>query len=151
MPETPITSKAGQEGIISACLKSARQYGKEGLHEQAIDMLKAASNLEPDNTEVLITMAAAYYEIERYGDALQLLQRAHHLDPSEPNAVAGLGDVFVMTGKWDDAIEQMETLYQLDNCRALNLFKTVFASFNNHLLERLIQAGNRYHARQFSD
>jgi tetratricopeptide (TPR) repeat protein len=144
MVESSITTKDGQSEVISVCLRSARQYGAKGLHDQAVNVLKAALNLEPDNTEVLITLAAAYFELEKYDDALPLLQRAHELDPTEPNAVAGLGDVFIWTGRWDEAIEQIGTLYPLHQGKALNLFRNVFSGFNNLLFDRLMEVSSKY-------
>lgn len=47
MLETPDTSGKGQEDLVSACLKTARQYGEKGLHEEAVKVLRAALNLEP--------------------------------------------------------------------------------------------------------
>lgn len=144
MAESSITPKVEQEEVISACLRSAKQYGEEGLHEEAINVLKAALNLEPDNTEVLTTLAFAYFQIKKYDDALPHLQHAHQLDPSDLNAVSGIGNAFAYTGRWDEAIEQIGTLYPLHQGEALKLFRNVFVGFNNRLFNRLIDTSSKY-------
>jgi tetratricopeptide (TPR) repeat protein len=144
MVESSVTPNVEQEEVISTCLRSARQYGEKGSHEQAVNVLKAALNLDPDNTEVLINLAFAYFQLKKYDDALPHLHHAHQLDPSDLNAVSGIGNAFVYTGRWDEAIEQIGTLYPLHQGEALKLFRNVFVGFNNRLFNRLIDASSKY-------
>ncbi len=144
MAEGSVTPETQQEEVISVCLKSAKQYGEKGLHEEAINVLKAALNIDPDNTEVLITLAFAYFQIKKYDEALPHLQRAYQLDPSDLSAVSGIGNAFAYTGRWDEAIEQIGTLYPLHQGEALKLFRNVFVGFNNRLFNRLIDVSSKY-------
>ena len=144
MAESPATPKVEQEEVISACLRLAREYGEKGLHEEAVNVLKAALNLEPNNIEVLTTLAFAYFQLKKYDDALPHLQHAHQLDPSDLNAVSGIGNAFAYTGRWDEAIEQIGTLYPLHQREALKLFRNVFVGFNNRLFKRLIEVSSKY-------
>lgn len=144
MAESSITPKVEQEEIILACLRSAREYGEKGLHEEAVKVLKAALTIEPDNTEVLLTLAFAYFQLKKYDDALPHLQRAHQLDPRDPSAVSGIACAFTYTGRWNEAIEQIGTLYPLHQGEALKLFRNVFVGFNNRLFNRLTDVSSKY-------
>jgi tetratricopeptide (TPR) repeat protein len=144
MSESPATPKVEQEEVISACLRSAKQYGEDGLHEEAVNVLKAALNLEPDNTEVLTTLAFAYFQLKKYDEALPHLQLAHQLDPNDLNAVSGISNAFAYTGRWEEAIEQIGILYPLHQGEALKLFRNVFVGFNNRLFNRLIEVSSKY-------
>ena len=144
MAESSITPKVEQEEVISVCLRSAKQYGEKGLHEEAVNVLKAALTIEPDNTEVLTTLAFAYFQLKKYDDALPHLQRAHQLDPSDLNAVSGICNAFAYTRRWEEAIEQIGTLYPLHQGEALKLFRNVFVGFNNLLFTRLIEVSSKY-------
>jgi tetratricopeptide (TPR) repeat protein len=144
MAESSITPKVEQEEVISVCLRSAREYGEKGLHEEAVNVLKAALTIEPDNTEVLTTLAFAYFQLKKYDEALPHLQRAHQLDPNDLNAVSGISNAFAYTGRWEEAIEQIGTLYPLHQREALKLFRNVFVGFNNRLFNRLIEVSSKY-------
>jgi tetratricopeptide (TPR) repeat protein len=144
MAESSVTPKLEQEDVISVCLKSARQHGENGLHEEAIKVLKAALNIEPDNTEVLLTLALAYFALKKYDEALPHLQRVHQLDPNDLNAVSGIGNAFAYTGRWNEAIEQIGILYPLHQGEALKLFRNVFVGFNNRLFNRLIDVSSKH-------
>ena len=146
MAETPIPPETEREET-SAYLRSAKQYMDEGSNEQAILMLKAALMLEPNNPQILIKLAVAYFTIEKYDEAGPLLQRAHQLDPSEPDAVLGLGDFYVCTRRWDEALEQIGTLYPLHQGKAFVLFRDILYGFNDLLFERLFEISSK-HANQ---
>lgn len=144
MAETPATPEAEREEVISVCLRSAAQYGEKGLHEEAVKVLRAALNLDPDNTEVLTNLAFAYFQLKKYDEALPHLQRAHELDPNDLSAVSGIGNAFAYTGRWEEAIEQIGTLYPLHQGEALKLFRHVFVGFNNRLFARLMEASSKH-------
>ena len=144
MSEAPEPTSEGQEELVSACLAKAKQYNERGLYEEAAKVLKAALNLEPENTEILNNLALAYYNQEKYEEALPHVQHAHRLDPADYYAVAIMGHAFANTERWRAAIEQLEILYPLNQNEALKLFRQVFASFNNLLFDRLIDVSNKH-------
>jgi tetratricopeptide (TPR) repeat protein len=144
MTETLNTCREGQEELVSACLEKARQYGEKGLHEEAVKVLKAALNLEPDNTEVLLTLGSAYRELKKFDEALSHFQQAHLLDPNDYYAVWLMSDTFILANRWGDAIGQLEKLYLLDQGAGLKLFNNVFISFNQLLFSCLLQASSKH-------
>jgi tetratricopeptide (TPR) repeat protein len=142
--EAPKSANEGQEGLVSACLETARQYSDKGLHAEAVKVLNAALSMDPDNYEILTGLAAAYCEQEKYDDALPHLQHAHRLNPTDYFVITLMGDALVSSGKWAAAIEQFEILYPLNQHYALNLFRNVFVGFNDSLFSRLLVVSEKY-------
>lgn len=144
MDEAPKSSNDGREGLVSACLETAKQYSEKGLHAEAAKVLNAALSIDPDNYEILTNLASAYCEQEKYDDALPHLQHAHRMYPTDYIAVAMLGNALALSGRWAAAMEQFEILYPLNQNQALNLFRNLFVSFNNGLFDRLIGVSDKY-------
>jgi tetratricopeptide (TPR) repeat protein len=142
MSETPITPEAAHEDT-SAYLNSAKEFLESGTYEQAVLMLKAALILEPDNTEILFTLASAYYDLERYEDAHPLLQRARHVDPDNLDTIIGLGNVLVNRNKYGEALDLLEPLFLRNRDQALLLFYNLFLSVNRQLFVRLFEASGK--------
>lgn len=106
-------------------------------------MLKAALNIEPDNIEVLTTLALAYFALEQFSEALPYLQHAYRLDPSDPNPSEGLVIIFLRTARWDEVIKHLEVIYPLHREIALQGFRDLLATFSDHIFDRLIELCNK--------
>jgi tetratricopeptide (TPR) repeat protein len=142
--EIPTSSNEGQEGLVSACLETARQYSEKGLHAEAAKVLNAALSIDPDNYKILTCLAWAYSEQEKYDEALPHLQHAHRLNPTDYLAVALMGNALAFSERWTAAIEQLEILYPLNQHQALQLFYNLFCQFNNGLFARLLVVSDKY-------
>lgn len=73
--------------------------------EQALDMIRRAVELDPDNGAYLDSLGWAYYRLGRYEEAREHLQRAARLVPEDPVIFDHLGDLFVALGDAQKAAE----------------------------------------------
>ena len=59
-------------------------YGGLGDWERSVEYLTKAKRLEPENVNVLVSLALSLSELQRYEDALNIIERAKILDPQNP-------------------------------------------------------------------
>lgn len=59
-------------------------YGGLGDWERSVEYLTNATRLEPENVNILVSLALSLSELQRYEDALNIIERAKILDPQNP-------------------------------------------------------------------
>jgi tetratricopeptide (TPR) repeat protein len=67
---------------VQAWARLANIYQDAGMFEPAIEFYKRASDLMPDNANVLTDMGICYQELKQFDKALELLERAQKADPA---------------------------------------------------------------------
>jgi len=67
---------------VQAWTRLANIYQDSGMFEPAIEFYKRASDLLPDNANILTDMGICYQELQQYDKALELLEQAQKADPS---------------------------------------------------------------------
>ncbi|ALE04079.1 tetratricopeptide repeat protein [Bartonella ancashensis] len=73
---------------------------------EALNMLKKASQLQPHDGYILDSLGWAYYKLKQYDKAVQLLERAVKLEPQDPTLNDHLGDAYWQVGSKRKAIFQ---------------------------------------------
>lgn len=85
-----------------------------GRIKEATDDLEQASNLEPTNAQVLLTLTDLYLQTNRASDAERVAKRATTFNPTDQHAFINYGLVLAQQKKYDDARAALETAAKLD-------------------------------------
>jgi len=120
------TGKAQQalsltQRLLALGPKSAQVYYLDGVAQQnvgkikeATDDFEQASNLEPTNAQVLLTLTELYLRTNRASDAERVAKRATTFNPTDKRVFENYGLVLEQEGKYDDARTQFEAAAKLD-------------------------------------
>jgi cytochrome c-type biogenesis protein CcmH len=68
---------------------------------QSLDMLEQRTQAQPDDVSAWRQLGAAYFELERYGEAARAYERASTLAPQTPAIWSALGEARVMASRTD--------------------------------------------------
>jgi tetratricopeptide (TPR) repeat protein len=112
----PLTSRLLQAGV-----KNAQIYYLDGVANRSIgrvkeatDDLEQASNLEPTNSQVLLTLTDLYLSTGRPGDAERVAKRATTFNPTDSRAWVNYGLVLAQEKKYEEARVAFETAAKID-------------------------------------
>lgn len=78
-----------------------------GRHDEAIDEMKQAVELDPVSLQVRFHLGMSYYFARRHESAITEFQRALDLDPNFSPARNGLGFTYAALGRFEEAIPEM--------------------------------------------
>lgn len=81
--------------------------------DQALDMIRKAVSLRPDDGYIVDSLGWAYYRLGRYEDAVNELERAVELKPQDPVINDHLGDAYWKVGR------KLEATFQWAHARDL--------------------------------
>ena len=62
-------------------------YGAQGEWRLSVSNLQSASELSPDNVEILASLAMSLAELDQHEDALAMIHRAQELEPTNPKVM----------------------------------------------------------------
>jgi tetratricopeptide (TPR) repeat protein len=82
----------------------ARVYMKQKRFARAIEVLKQADLISPDNPDRLVMIGDALFERGDFEEAKENYEGALHIDPEVPGAQKGLGKAFLSLGDLDAAL-----------------------------------------------
>jgi len=71
--------------------------------EEALDMIRTAVDLRPNDGYIVDSLGWAYYRLERYDDAVEQLERAVERRPEDPVINDHLGDAYWQVGRKREA------------------------------------------------
>ncbi|MGP6158718.1 MAG: tetratricopeptide repeat protein, partial [Vulcanimicrobiaceae bacterium] len=107
--------------LLSLGDKSAQTYYLDGIANQSVGHIKEAtsdfeqaSNLEPTNSQVLLTLTNLYLQTNRPADAERVAKRAITFNPNDKRVFENYGLVLAQTKKFDEARTQFESAAKLD-------------------------------------
>jgi len=127
-----------------AVVRIAFLYQEQKKIEQAIDYIKSAIKMVPDNPDLLLYLGSLYEENEEFSKAENVLKQGLEMEPDNTRFYFRLGVVY---DKWDrkaDSINAMKTVIRLDpkDATALNYLGYTYADLGEKLdeAERLIKA-----------
>ena len=86
--------------------------------DRALEYVKRALDLEPDNGAYLDTLGWIYYKQQDYANALTYIQQAHNVMKDDPTVTDHLGDVYQKLERRDRAIEYWTTSFGIDPSNA---------------------------------
>jgi tetratricopeptide (TPR) repeat protein len=76
-----------------------------GKHTEAIEKYKAALEKDPEQANIMGSMAESYREMEKYDDALEVYRKAIALKPDDPTLYTNMGVVLDKLGKTAESQE----------------------------------------------
>ncbi len=107
--------------LLSLGDKTAQTYYLSGIANQSLGRTKEAtanfeqaSNLEPTNSQILLTLTNLYLQTNRAGDAERVAKRAITFNPTDKRVFENYGLVLAQVKKYDDARTQFESAAKLD-------------------------------------
>jgi len=99
---------------VEAWARLANLYQDSGMFEPAIEFYKRASDLMPNNANLLTDMGICYQELKQFDKALELLEQAQKADPANWQS---LYNIVVVAGldlhRFDRADAAMARLQQI--------------------------------------
>jgi tetratricopeptide (TPR) repeat protein len=107
--------------LIALGVKTAQSYYLDGISneslghvKEATDDFEQASNLEPTNAQILLTLTNLYLQTNRASDAERVAKRATTFNPTDKRAFENYGLVLGQEGKYDEARTQFQAAAKLD-------------------------------------
>ncbi len=117
----PDSALALTQRLLSLGAKTAQVYYLDGIANQnlgrikdATDDFEQATNQEPTNAQILLTLTNLYLQTNRAADAERVAKRATTFNPNDKRAFENYGLVLGQEGKFDDARTQFEMAAKLD-------------------------------------
>ena len=87
----------------------AYSWADQGVKlDQALQMLRKADQLEPDQGYILDSIGWAYYRLKQYDQAVAYLERAIVLEPMEAEINDHLGDIYWAINRKREALFQWQ-------------------------------------------
>jgi tetratricopeptide (TPR) repeat protein len=99
--------------LAEGYLRLGRVYSTRSEYARAITVLGAAQRYRPNSPEVLLALAIAYFEAERYELALIPARKAVDLSPNSAGAHQMLGKTYFMLGDLQKSISELESATKL--------------------------------------
>jgi len=101
---------------FDAQMKAAELYYQIQRFEGAIEFLKNANELQPDNVEVMVNLGNAYFDAGRYEDAEKSYAKALTKKSDDLNVRTDLGLTFIFRDKpdYDRAIQELKRVLDVD-------------------------------------
>lgn len=109
---------------VDELLHLAIRASQQNLHEETIDYLKKALEIEPNNGKVYYLLGAQHAELGLYDRAAEEMAKAVKLDPSLVTAHFQLGLLHITSGRVQEAIDAWKPLDALGEKNFLYLFKS---------------------------
>lgn len=81
---------------------------QRGEHARAVEMMRRADRLEPNNLSFLLNMATVLREQGRLNESLEVLARAHAIDPEHAQVLTQLIQIHLLVQRGGDLVEELE-------------------------------------------
>lgn len=101
---------------FDAQVKAAELYYQIQRFDGAIEFLKKATELQPDNYEVLVNLGNANFDAGRYEDAEKIYAKALEKKSADLNVRTDLGLTFIFrdTPNYDRAVQEFKKVLETD-------------------------------------
>jgi tetratricopeptide (TPR) repeat protein len=96
-----------------------------GRYAEAIDPLKRALNLRPDDIQCVKSLGLAAFALGRRQASFQSYQIALGLNPRDEEALFGMGILYVSSGDLKAAYRQYECLHELKSPLCEDLYSKI--------------------------
>jgi tetratricopeptide (TPR) repeat protein len=109
-----LATKIDDKWFEAFCFNSlALIQANSGQVSEAIDALKRASSLAPDQIFPWNNLGNLFSELDRFDEALEAFQTAKQCNPRDPMCLNGLGTVYFKLGRTNDAFTNYQQAIQL--------------------------------------
>lgn len=104
-------SRAAKSNYVPALVNLGNISYVNGKYQDALKLYQKAYKYNPDSTPVLLAVARAQFELEKYPEAQDYYKQAELLDPEAASKFAYIGGGSNVTGRAADANERKEVLW----------------------------------------
>lgn len=129
-PQAPLTTAANQSPQVSATndavqtevqqhLTRGLQFRKKGQFPEAELEYRAASDLDPKNPDLWVSLSTVLYHEHKPDDALAAAHRALQLNPALDHAHVAAGNVLGSNGDYDGAAAEFREAARLNPSNAI--------------------------------
>jgi len=77
---------------------------QNGHHERAVQLIRRASILAPENPAIYSNLGEAYRHLDRLDEAIANFRKALALQPAYPDALSNLGNALSTQGRFEEAL-----------------------------------------------
>ncbi len=127
-PVVPNNELMEQQGLQLA--GDALRLAQFGQNDAALARIELASQLAPNNPDILTVMGRLYLQENDFDRAVAILNRARPLAPDSPDLLLSLGSAYVRQGSYFAALEALEKGLEIEPESLQGLFDLG----NTHLL-----------------
>ena len=106
-------SKATTVDRVRALVRSALESTQDNQYSQALDQLKQALELSPEDENALDMKGAILVRQKKYREAEYSLRKAVAINPDHESAHYNLGMALLNQGKKDEAIRELQTVLRI--------------------------------------
>jgi Flp pilus assembly protein TadD len=126
----------GDEAIaalyVQALLRSSDALLEQGETEQGLDLLRRASDLDPDLARQMHEVGLRLEQEARYDEAAGMYRRILHLQPDHAPTMFNLGRVLILAGRPDQSVEWLRAGLEIrPDPRAEALLEQALAAAGN--------------------
>jgi tetratricopeptide (TPR) repeat protein len=109
-----LATKIEDKWFEAMCFNSlALIQANSGKVSEAIDALKQASSLTPDQIFPWNNLGNLFSELDRFDEAMDAFQTAMQLNPTDPMGLNGLGNVYLKLGRTNEAMDNFQKAIQV--------------------------------------
>lgn len=108
-------------------------------NESAIELLKRAQDLQPNNAKIIYMLGAVHAQIGLYDRAIEEIDKAVSIDPTIDAAHFQLGMLYITSGKVKEAEKAWAPLDKLGDQHPFYLFKSAFLHLVRDEFEKTIE------------
>ena len=125
-------------------------YYEQGLanieaseYAKAINSLLKASDIDPDDKEVLTSLGRSYYWIDDYENAASCYRKAVDIDPNDKTVYTNLGNAYYWMDEYKEAVDPFQKARHLDPNCAKTRYYSARVDFKLGNLEEAEQAAKK--------
>ena len=91
----------------------AVSYLELDKYQEAVDPLKQAIKIKPDNAKAYFLLGFSYSELDKYKEAVDAFKKGIKLQPDDDQAHYDLGMSYGMLGKWKEAVDALKQVIRI--------------------------------------
>ncbi len=97
-----------------------------GKYDEALQLLKKAKKLAPDDIKVYILLGWTYIYLERFDEAMAVYQKALKIEPDNEIAETNLGYISYKLGIYGEAIEKLSRIIKSGKDKQAKLYAHLY-------------------------
>ncbi len=110
-----LTERAQEiQALAESGLEKGRAAFESGDLETAIQIMRAVTQLMPENVKAHFLLGNAYNEANQLDQAIESYETALELDPDSASALTNMGVVYYKLGQLDTAIQKYDAALQIE-------------------------------------
>lgn len=101
-------SNVSSKVVVERHIENAKNLIKSNKFEEAIQVLRKASEIDPGNIRVWFNLGTVLHNTQRFDEAVLCYQEAHKINPKDVNVNRHLGIVYIQVNRINEAKTHLE-------------------------------------------